>query len=523
MTTAATLPIAHRETNKWMIAVGVSLGALVEVIDISIVDVALPAMQTGVGTTVDEIGWVVTSYAIANVVILPLTAWLGERFGKKRYFLWSLVAFTASSLLCGLAHTLPVLILARVLQGIGGGGLLAKGQAILFESFPKEEHAMAQSLFGAIVIAGPAIGPTLGGFLVTNVGWRWIFFVNLPIGLLATLMCAAFLPPDGRPKRRGRGIDWASLLLLVAGLGALQTVLEEGQSHDWLRSPFIVVFSLVALMGTTAFVWRQLGRQDPIVDLRVLRYRSLWAGSLLSIVLGIVLYGVLVSVPIFVTSIMGYSSQQAGMLLLPSAIASAVALPIAARLVDSFDVRLLVLAGLLALVGSAIHLSHLTGEAGSGDLFWPLIERATGTVLMFLPLSVATLGAIPKRDLHTASGLFNLTRQLGGSVGVAILTTVLAQRQAFHRYVLVERLGAIRPEVAERLSRLAAAFEGGGVPAVEAPRKALAAVDAGVNLQSAVMAFADCYRVIAMIVFSSLPLILLLRKPGKGTKIEMSH
>jgi DHA2 family multidrug resistance protein len=526
-TAVATFPVAEeRASNKWMIAVAVSIGALLEIIDTSIVNVALTEMQNTLGATVSAIGWVVSSYAIANVIILPLTAWLGERFGKKRYFVFSLIAFTVSSVLCGFSTSLPMLIAARVLQGLGGGGLLAKAQSILFETFPKEEQAMAQGLFGAIVIAGPAIGPTLGGYIVTNISWRWIFFVNVPVGIVAVLLCLAFLPADPEAKSDAHtqgGIDWISIATLVIGLGALQTVLEEGQTDDWFQSPFITTFSIFAVVGLVAFVWRSLTAKQPVVDLRVLRHRSLWAGSIVSVIIGMVLYGALFAVPIFAASVMGYSSQQTGMLLLPGAIASALAMPLAAKLSQKLDSRLLIAVGAVILTFGVMGLSRLTQSTGADQLYWPLIIRGIGTPLMFLPLSMATLSPIPKKDLPAASGFYNLTRQLGGSVGVALLTTLLARRQAFHRNVLVEKVAAIAPDTITRLGQYTASFVAKGFTLVEAKLKALVLLDGGVNLQAAIMSFNDTFLATAALVLLSLPLVLMLGKPPKGGAVEMGH
>jgi MFS transporter, DHA2 family, multidrug resistance protein len=523
-TTVATMPAAApRVSNKWMIAVAVSIGALLEIIDTSIVNVALTDMQNTLGATVSEIGWVVSSYGIANVIILPLTAWLGERFGKKRYFIFSLIAFTVSSVLCGMATSLPMLIAARVLQGLGGGGLLAKAQSILFETFPKQEQAMAQGLFGAIVIAGPAIGPTLGGYLVTNINWRWIFLVNVPVGIVAVLMCVAFLADDDVRERIEGAVDWSSIALLVVGLGALQTVLEEGQTDDWFESPFITTLAVFAAVGLVTFVWRSLTAKAPIVDLRVLRHRSLWAGSILSVITGMVLYGALFSIPIFASAVMGYSSQQTGMLLLPGAIASALTMPIAAKLMSRFDARALIAIGAAVLTCGVLGLARLSPSTGAEQLYWPLIIRSVGTPLMFLPLSMATLGPIPKKDLPAASAFFNLTRQLGGSIGVALLTTLLARRQAFHRNVLVEKLGAIAPDALARLHAYTVAMLGRGYALVEAKAKALALLDGGVNLQSAVLSFGDTFLATAVLIVVSLPLVLVLGKPPTGAKVEVGH
>ncbi|MET0594202.1 MAG: DHA2 family efflux MFS transporter permease subunit, partial [Polyangiaceae bacterium] len=271
--------------NKWLIAIAVALGALMEVVDTSIVNVALSEMQASLGATMTQMSWIVSSYAIANVIILPLSAWLGARFGKKRYFIFSLVGFTAASALCGLSTSLWSLTAARLLQGLFGGGLLAKAQAFLFETFSREEQASAQGFFGAVVIAGPVIGPTLGGYIVTHLGWRWIFFINLPVGVAAVAMCVATLPVDG-PKNARQPIDWLSIGLLALGLGAFQTFLEEGYTEDWFDSTLITVSAIVAVFALILFVVRQLDSEHPVVDLRVLRHRSLAAGSVLSVTLG---------------------------------------------------------------------------------------------------------------------------------------------------------------------------------------------------------------------------------------------
>jgi MFS transporter, DHA2 family, multidrug resistance protein len=514
-------PYTEGASNKWLIAVAVALGALLEVVDTSIVNVALREMQSSLGATLSQVSWVVSSYAVANVIILPLTAWLGERFGKKRYFIFSLIAFTVASMLCGMATNLPMLIFARVLQGLGGGGLLAKAQAILFETFPKKEQATAQGFFGAIVIAGPAIGPTLGGYIVTNVDWRWIFFINLPVGIAAVMMCLAFLPEDGdKPKDTG-SIDWTAIALLALGLGSLQTVLEEGQGESWFESTFIVGFSVVAVVALVLFVYRQLVAERPVVDLRVLRHRSLWAGSILSVTVGMALYGALFAVPIFAQTILRYTSQQTGMLLLPGALASAFAMPIAAKLLGKFDPRILLVAGGLILFSAIMALTRLSPLTSGDDLYWPLIVRSFGTVMMFLPLNMATLGSIPKHEIGKATGFFSLTRQLGGSVGVALLTALLDRRMAFHHAVLSEKLDALSPAALARVSQLTHAMIAKGATPAEAHRQALALVDGGVSMQAMVMSFGDTFWATAALVICTLPLVLLLDK-GSG-KVQMDH
>lgn len=505
--------------NKWLIAIAVALGALMEVVDTSIVNVALTEMQASLGATLTQMSWIVSSYAIANVIILPLSAWLGMRFGKKRYFIFSLVGFTAASVLCGLSTSLWSLTVARLLQGLFGGGLLAKAQAFLFETFSREEQASAQGFFGAVVIAGPVIGPTLGGYIVTHLGWRWIFFINLPVGIGAVAMCLATLPADG-PKSARLPIDWLSIFLLALGLGAFQTFLEEGYTEDWFESTLITVSAIMAVFALVLFVVRQLDSKHPVVDLRVLRHRSLAAGSLLSVTLGMALYGVLFAVPIFASTVLHYTAQDVGLLLLPGALGSAFMMPIASKLVRRFDPRVLLACGGMILAFAAVWLGRLTTSTSAEDLFWPLLVRAFGTVLMFLPLSMASLGPIPKKDVAAATAFYNLTRQLGGSIGVAMLSTLLGTRTAFHRSVIVDHLGVTDPAAQARIASTAAGLMAKGADAVTAKQQSLTLLDGATRLQSSVLAFNDTFIVTAAVVLLTIPLVLVLGKPASGAKVE---
>ncbi|NUP07899.1 MAG: DHA2 family efflux MFS transporter permease subunit [Polyangiaceae bacterium] len=524
MSTAVALPepLAAPKVNKWFVAAAVALGALMEIVDTSIVNVALTQMQASLGATLSEIGWVITSYGIANVIILPLSAWLGDRFGKKNYFIFSLIGFVVASALCGLATTLPMLVAARILQGLTGGGLLAKAQAILFETFPREEQAMAQGFFGAIAIAGPAIGPTLGGWIVTNVDWRWIFFINLPIGVIGVFMCMAALPRDVEQRVKKR-VDWIAILMLAVGIGSFQAFLEEGNSEDWFDSPFIVALGVSTVVGIVAFVQRTLASDAPVVDLRVLRYRSLAAGSVLSIVLGMALYGGIFAIPIFAQTILGFTSQQVGMMMLPSALMSAVAMGLASRIVGKLDPRIALACGAVILTTSIFLLSNLTMNTSSGDFQLPLIIRSFGTVFMFLPLSLAAIGPIPKKDVAAASGFYNLTRQLGGSIGVAALTTLLARRQSFHSAVIGEKLVSSDPETLQRLEQIAQGFMARGVDSTTAHQQAFALLKGSIERQASVISFSDTFWATAVLIICTLPLILLLGKPQKGAAVAVDH
>jgi DHA2 family multidrug resistance protein len=512
---------AQRGMLKWIIALTAALGAILEVIDTSIVNVAMPDIQGNLGATLAEVGWISTGYACANVVMIPLTAWLSDRFGRRQYLLFSLIGFTASSVLCGLAGNLGTLIVARVLQGLCGGGLLAKAQSILFETFPKHEQPAAQALFGIGVIAGPALGPVLGGWLTDSLGWRWIFFINLPVGILAVVAAAIFLPRDEESTKSHATVDWPGIILLTVGLACFQTMLEEGQQEDWFSSDFIIVMALGAALGLAAFIWRELTTEHPAVDLRVLRHRSLAAGSVYSLVLGMGLYGVMFAVPIFVQNYLSFTATQSGLLLMPGALASAVMMIVVGRISGRFDARVLIATGAMILVTSAVMLSRINPDTGTDTLFWPLILRGAGTVLMFLPLSLATLGNLPKADIAAGSGFYNLTRQMGSSIGIALITTMLAHRESVHRAVLAEKVTPAG--AADRVTLLTHAFGQHTADPVQAHNQALKVVDSLLNGQALLLSFADVFLYVALAFVVTLPLLLFLGRGGSKEAAAAAH
>jgi len=508
---------------KWVIAMTAALGAVLEVIDTSIVNVALPDIQGNLGSTLTEAGWVSTGYACANVVIIPLTAWLSNRFGRKRYLLFSLVGFTAASALCGMATNLPMLVVARVLQGLAGGGLLAKAQSILFESFSRAEQPAAQAIFGVGIISGPALGPVLGGYLTDTLGWRWIFFINLPVGILAVLLTIAFLPRD-RPSELSRErVDWTGIGLLAVGLACFQTMLEQGQEDDWFSSRLIVWTAVGSVVGIGLFVWRELSIDYPAVDLRALRFRSLSAGSAYSLVLGMGLYGIIFAIPVFVQEFLHFTAMQSGILQLPSAVAAAIAMVLMGRIAGRVDARLLIGAGALITVAAALWLAQINPDTSAGSLFWPLFLRGLGSVCMFLPLSLATLGDLPKDKVASGAGFYNLTRQLGSSIGIAIITTALAYREAVHRAVLVVHETQGSPGTLGRLGALQGALSRASSDPVAVHMRALKILDMGIDAQSMLLSFADVFMYVAIAFAASLPLLLLLGRGRNPAALAAAH
>ena len=502
---------------KWAILLSSCLGAMMETVDTSIVNVAVPDMRGNLGATLSEIGWVSTGYTMANVIIIPLTAWLGMQFGKKSYFLFSLASFTLASVLCGMSNSLGMLIAARVFQGLAGGGLLAKAQSLLFETFPQSEQGKASAVFGLGVIVGPAIGPTLGGLITDGLDWRWIFFINVPIGLAAIWMIYTFLPEDSQEARmnvKGSVVDWWGILWLTLGLGTFQMVLEQGQQEDWFGSSFIRWSTAISAASLILFVRRELTTRHPAVDLRVLRHKALMAGSLYSIVLGFGLYGAVFIIPVFAQAQLHFTATKTGLLLMPGALASAFVMILFGKFLKDLDQRVLITVGALILCLSMGLLGGLSPESNEDTLFWPLIGRGVGTALIFLPLSIATLGGIPRHEIPAASGLFSLTRQMGGSIGIAILTTMLEKFSLLHRGELVQRITPLSVPFQQRslMANFALAPQ---TPDIQvASQKALGIFDNIVSLQSSILASIDIFQTLSWMFLLTLPLIFLLSRGG---------
>ena len=502
------------DARTWIMIVGVMLATILEILDTSIVNVALPSMMGNLGATVDEISWVVTSYIIANVIVIPMTSWLAARFGRRRYFVGSILLFTAASALCGLARTLPELVTFRVIQGVGGGALLATAQTIMVETFPPQRQGTGQAIFGMGAMLGPSLGPTLGGWLTDRWSWPWIFYVNVPLGIAAALICSSYLvaPRPGTVRRTER-VDWPGIALLVVGIGALQTFLERGNRLDWFESDFITGLAATALVALAAFVWHELRTPHPIVDLRVFRHRALQVGCIYGAAMGVGLYGSIFLFPLFTQQLLRWTSWQSGMAILPSSIATAIVMTFAGRLVWRLGPAPLFGVGLAVFLPALWGMSHWTLESGWWNLFWPQIGRGVALGFMFAPLSVATLRALPPPDILQGAGLYNLFRQTGGSLGIAVLATLVDHRSALHKAYLAESVTSLSAATQQRLAALSAGLVQRGLSPADALAGAHRVLDRVLTAQATVLAFRDCYLVILTLFALLIPLVPLLRRP----------
>jgi DHA2 family multidrug resistance protein len=495
-----------------LVTITVMLGMVMAIIDSTIVNVALQTMAGNLGATTDEIAWVVTAYILANVVIMPLNGWLTATFGRQKYYATSIAFFTISSFLCGLSGTLPLLVIFRVLQGLGGGALQPTAQAILFESYPPNRRGQAMAIFGLGAMVGPAIGPVLGGYIVDNYSWPLIFFINVPIGVIAFAMTFLFIRDPAYIEKPNGGVDWNGLVLMTVGLSALQYVLERGQREDWFSSGNIVLLSVISVVALVWFVAHEIRTRHPVVDLAVFRSRTFSAGNVIGIVSGFGLFGLNLVLPLFFQQILGFSPLQAGIALLPGAIATAISMPIAGRFVNKTDPRVMIAVGITIFGAASWWMGGLDQYAGYWDVFWPRALQGFALGFLFVPLSTATLSDIPRGEIASASGLYTLLRQLGGSLGIAILATMLERRTDQVQSALAGNVTLSSPAIRDYLSN----------PATHAG--ALLHLNAMVQQNAAVIAYDYLFRLSAILFFISLPTLLLLRLPKhRGGTIPMGE
>lgn len=527
--TSFALPLPGRQLARadvygarYLIAFAVTLASVLELVDTSIVNVAIPHMMGNLGATLDEIAWVSTGYIVANVIVLPLTGWLSERLGRRNYYTGSIALFTLASLFCGNATTLESLVFWRIVQGLGGGALISTAQAILFDVFPRREAGTAMAIFGVGVMVGPTLGPTLGGWITDNFSWPWIFYINLPLGILAAALTWRYVPEPEHHIEVPDRVDWIGLALLIVGIGSLQILLERGESHDWFASREIIVESVVAAVALVAFVWHELTTRHPVVNLRILGNRQLGAGVAFGLVLGFALYASVFALPVFLQSLLGYTAWDTGRVILPGALASAVTMGVAGKLSGRIDARLSITAGVGLFMMSMWQHYHFTLELGMHDLLLPMILRGVGMGLIFVPLTNAAVADLTPRDMAQGTGLFNLSRQLGGSFGIAITATLLSRFQEQAREALRPHLGITAQAPQQWLDGLTRVFLREGGTLGEASLRAHAVLERVVGSQASVIAFEKVFLTMGVTFVLALPLLFLFRT-GRSKGGGLAH
>jgi MFS transporter, DHA2 family, multidrug resistance protein len=512
---------ARPPVNKWLVTLSVTFGTLMGAIDTSIVAVATPHLRGALNSTVEEMTWVTTGFVIATVVVMPLTAFLGRLFGQKRVYLFSLVLFVIGSALCGLARSLPMMVAFRALQGLGAGALQPTEQAILRQTFPPEEQGMAMALFGLAVVVGPAVGPTLGGYIIDNYSWPWIFFINLPVGVLALFMVTRFVhePDDIRranieaAKRQRGNIDWSGIGLMAIGLATLQYVLEEGSRNDWFDSRAITVCAFVAAFVLAAFVIRELTAKFPAVDLRLFKDSTFLSGTLIGAMMFAILMSITFLLPVFMQELLGFTATQSGEALMPRALAMMVGIPIVGRLYNKVQPRILVLIGISLVALSTYMMSHYTLDTGARTVVFAIVVQGLGFASLFVPLTAVALSTIPRYRLADATGLNSLLRQIGGSLGLAAFATLLPHFIAAARNGLAAHLPAGRPEVIARFGMIQRGLIAQGYDPSTAQAAAGRVMGGMVMRQATVLGFERMFMLAGIAFLFILPLVLFLKGP----------
>ncbi|MGE0821606.1 MAG: DHA2 family efflux MFS transporter permease subunit [Candidatus Binatia bacterium] len=509
--------------NKWLITVAVMLATILEVLDMTIANVALDHIRGTLSAGVDEAAWVMTSYIIGNAIVIPLTGWLSSLFGRKRFFLFCIAMFTVSSLLCGAAPNLASLVFFRVLQGLSGGVMMPLSQAILMETFSAREQPMAMAVWGLGMMLGPILGPILGGWITDSYSWRWIFYINIPVGGIAFFLLAFALVDPHYLKRTSTHIDWLGLALLVVGMGCLQIALDKGEREDWFDSNFIVTLSILSVISLVLFVVRELRAPTPIVDLRVLKNRTFAVGTVFTTVVMFGLYGTYILIPLYCQIISGYTPLLAGKVLSVQSLGTFASILLAGRLFHRFDPRLLVALGCLAAGIGTWDMTHFNPETDFWGIATPGFFRGVGSGLIFVPMTTLTLAAVPKEQMGNASALYNMVRTIGGGIGIALLIAFLSQGAQVHQHYLIAHIHPYNPEVWNRF----AAVSTGMLP--ELPSSAvngesfLALVYGEIQHQAMLMSFVDDFRLIAYLFFLLVPVAFLMRRPQSSVGGPSAH
>src|SRR5499425_3176400 len=468
--------MSERHVNPWLIAVSVMFATFMEVLDTTVVNVSLPHIAGSLSASIDEATWALTSYLVANAIILPMTGWLASTFGRKRLLMLSVVGFTSASFLCGFAPTLGSLIFFRIIQGATGGALQPLSQAVLLEAFAPSERGKAMGFWGLGVVVAPILGPVLGGWLTDNYSWRWVFYINIPVGIASLVMTKMFIFDPPYLRQENRAVDYWGIGMLAVGIGALQIVLDKGQQEDWFASSLITTLAVVSAATLIVLVIHELYTNNPVVDLRVFKERSYAVGVFLMTIVGFVLYGSMVLLPIMLQTLLGYPPLQAGIAMAPRGIGSFFMMPVTGLMTGRFDARKLLTVGLMIGGGSLLWLSHLNLEAGYWDVFWPQLIQGIGMSLLFVPLTTVSMDPIPRERMGNATSLFNLMRNIGGSIGIAVTGTLIARHTRVVTGTLGEHVSIYDPKTQQMFLQIRSGFMAAGADIVTATERTYAAL-----------------------------------------------
>lgn len=513
-------------SRRVIITITAILCALLEIVDTTIVNVSLHDMQGNLGATTTEVGWVITAYAIGNVIIVPMTSFLAAQFGRRNYFAASIILFTVCSFLCGNATGIWELVAFRFLQGLGGGALLVTSQTIITESYPPEKRGMAQAIYGMGVIVGPTLGPPLGGYITDMAGWPYIFYINIPLGIIAALLTLQFVrSPKYAEKSSTRDIDWAGIGLLAIFVGSLQYILEKGHDDDWFASSNIIFFTVTAVLGGFFFIWRELTFRNPVVQLRVLKNRNLSIGTILSFIMGFGLYGSTFIIPLYTQQILGWSATQAGMLMVPAALTTAFLMPFMGKMLQGgARPNILISLGMLIFFFFCFWgYKILTPDTSKDAFFWMLIMRGIAMALLFIPITMMSLSTLKGRQIGDGAAFTGMMRQLGGSFGIALITTFMAQQMMVHRSDLVAKMDVNNPAVMAKVNAIQQGFIAKGKTPEVALQTAYKLMDGGVMKQAAVLSYMDVFLYIGLLFLICIPFIMMVKgNKKKGEKLDLS-
>ncbi len=517
--TASEIEAWQPSVNPWIIALAVTLATFMEVLDTSIANVALPHISGSLSAGQDESTWVLTSYLVSNAIVLPLSGWLSSIVGRKRFYMGCVALFTISSFLCGFATSLPMLIVFRILQGAGGGGLQPSEQAILADTFSPAKRGMAFAVYGIAVVMAPAIGPTLGGWITDNFSWRWIFFVNIPVGILSLILTSRLIQDPPYLKRRKLSetkIDYIGLGFVALGLGTLQIVLDKGQREDWFESHFILVLALVSAASLIFVVWWEWRHKDPIIDLHLYKNRTFAASNFLMFMLGFALLGSTLLLPLFMQTLLGYSAELSGKALSPGGFTIMLIMPIVGFMLSRYDARKMMVFGLVALSLSLFHMATFNLQIDFRTAMLARVYQAFGLAFLFVPINTAAYAFLPREKNNAASGLMNLARNIGGSVGISFVTTMLDRRTQFHQSRLMENVTSGSPEFQARLHGITATLQAKGADLQTATRQAYALVQGTIMRQATMQAYIDDFWLLGVVIACLVPFVFLMKRPKTG-------